>query len=304
MMSVPENNKDRKIAAEGIKDLGTTPRVEKGTPAKAKALSAAKVNKKQTDIRYQKRQAGICELCASNGMVNMVNGKRCCSTCEPIRRNAKLRPELMRTQLLELNPDMEIKGEPVNLPAETEAQALAQSRLDEIKRLHLVIQEMEEGGLSLGMPGETDRLRSVIKILEKDNKELEEKNGQLRGLTTRLAGAGMIRAEAGCQPGYEALHLILTAAMEQAATGKGLERHGDIGVPFVSQPICTIARDVGLGFPLGQALKKIRESKRLAWPAARRELLGAIVYTAAAVIVADDTDREFMARSGKNEVTA
>lgn len=90
--------------------------------------------------------------------------------------------------------------------------------------------------------------------------------------------------------GYDDLWLILREAMLQSATGKGLERHGEVGVPFVSQPICTITRDVGLGFPLGQSLKKVRESKRLSWLASRRELLGAIVYTAAAVIVGDEKE--------------
>ena len=83
---------------------------------------------------------------------------------------------------------------------------------------------------------------------------------------------------------YARLQSILIEALEQAAEGKGHERHAS-GEPFEEQPICQIARGVGLGFPLGQAIKKIKESQRLQGEAGVRELLGAIVYLAGAVIV-------------------
>lgn len=68
---------------------------------------------------------------------------------------------------------------------------------------------------------------------------------------------------------------------------KGKERHSS-GEEFTEQPICYITRQTGIGYPMGQAVKKILESKRLAkikgYDSAITELLGAIVYTAAAVL--------------------
>jgi hypothetical protein len=84
-------------------------------------------------------------------------------------------------------------------------------------------------------------------------------------------------------PGYESLARVLRAAYAQAADGKGKERHAG-GQPFDEQPMQTIASMVGLGFPLGQAIKKIQESQRMDRDAAVRELLGAINYIAGAVI--------------------
>lgn len=86
------------------------------------------------------------------------------------------------------------------------------------------------------------------------------------------------------QDGYEALKKVLDDALSQASQGKGRERHaGDL--PFHEQPIMTITRSVGAGFPAGQALKKIQESigmdRRGNTDAAYREVLGAIVYAAA-----------------------
>ena len=73
----------------------------------------------------------------------------------------------------------------------------------------------------------------------------------------------------------------LDAAFSQADTGKGQSRHGH-GMPFDKQPIMEITRRVGLGYPLGQAIKKIIESQTMTPYKAIHELHGAIVYVAAA----------------------
>jgi hypothetical protein len=83
---------------------------------------------------------------------------------------------------------------------------------------------------------------------------------------------------------YESLSDVLSLAIQQAATGKGKERHAT-GEPFDKQPICNISRQVGVGFALGQAMKKIQESTRMDKVAGTFELLGAINYIAAAIIV-------------------
>ena len=88
---------------------------------------------------------------------------------------------------------------------------------------------------------------------------------------------------------YDALEAALNAALHQATDGKGAARHST-GQDFRDQPIMTITRTHGVGFPMGQAAKKIQEAARMNAPAARQELLGAIVYLAAAwVAMGDDT---------------
>lgn len=88
-------------------------------------------------------------------------------------------------------------------------------------------------------------------------------------------------------PGYELLQDVLERAYNQAAVGKGAERHAD-GLPFHGQPMQKIADRRGIGFILGQADKKSEEAQgmleRGQRDAAIQELLGAIVYLSGAVI--------------------
>jgi hypothetical protein len=91
--------------------------------------------------------------------------------------------------------------------------------------------------------------------------------------------------------GYEPLAAVLAEALEQAQSGKGKERHAN-DKPFARQPILEIGRMVGPGYQIGQAVKKGQEAMRL--PTTERqvaELLGAINYLAAAVILLRDTGR-------------
>ena len=82
---------------------------------------------------------------------------------------------------------------------------------------------------------------------------------------------------------YASLMEELLSAYQQAAEGKGKERHGFPG-PFEDQPSvrdCIVMGPVG---PLFQARKKILESLRMDDKAALRELYGAINYVAMACI--------------------
>ncbi|MGM0562805.1 MAG: hypothetical protein ACQES2_00605 [Pseudomonadota bacterium] len=79
------------------------------------------------------------------------------------------------------------------------------------------------------------------------------------------------------------LDAVLRDAYDQAAKGKGAERHAQ-GQAFEEQPMQSIQQLVGPGFALGQAVKKIQESQRMEAEARRRELLGAIVYLAGAIV--------------------
>lgn len=86
-------------------------------------------------------------------------------------------------------------------------------------------------------------------------------------------------------PGYETLACVLQAAYEQAAVGKGAERHAT-GLPFDQQPMQTssdlLGTDAGLAF---QAIKKVREGSAFdEFERFERELLGAINYIAGMII--------------------
>lgn len=85
-------------------------------------------------------------------------------------------------------------------------------------------------------------------------------------------------------PGYESLANVLQMAYNQAAVGKGVERHAAVGEPFDRQVMQIGAAKFGAGALLFQAFKKSEESQRLPHDRAVNELLGAIVYLAGAVI--------------------
>ena len=91
--------------------------------------------------------------------------------------------------------------------------------------------------------------------------------------------------------GYHDLANMLNRALEQAAFGKGEERHAG-GRPFHEQPIMHIQRMVGHGYARGQAIKKLEEAQTLLESRGREpaqaELLGAIVYAAAACLYIEE----------------
>lgn len=93
-------------------------------------------------------------------------------------------------------------------------------------------------------------------------------------------------------PGFYPLFRVLEAALEQSQRGKGRARHARGATPFARQPILEITRMVGIGGPAFQSMKKIQEACGMAArgepEAAVRELLGAIVYTAATVIAIEE----------------
>ncbi len=90
------------------------------------------------------------------------------------------------------------------------------------------------------------------------------------------------------KPEYTALHDVLMEALEQSQDGKGKERHANEGASFVDQQIVQLCEWMGSHEgAVFQICKKALESTRLPRDKARRELLGSIVYCAAAIIVLD-----------------
>lgn len=92
---------------------------------------------------------------------------------------------------------------------------------------------------------------------------------------------------------YLPLATVLSAAYNQAARGKGKERHA-LGDPFLEQPIITIGQLLNSADGEAyQAIKKLREGLQMAkrgdYGSASREFLGAINYIAAvAILVAEE----------------
>ncbi len=83
------------------------------------------------------------------------------------------------------------------------------------------------------------------------------------------------------------LQKALDAAYVQSSKDKGLERHVVKDEAFENQLICSLERR-GHTFNTGQASKKIDESLRLPPDKAIHELLGAMVYCAARIIILEE----------------
>lgn len=84
----------------------------------------------------------------------------------------------------------------------------------------------------------------------------------------------------------------MDAAMHRALKGKGRERHNPHNLRFEDQPIMAIQRAVGIGYPLGQIMKKAQEVTALESNQQKvEELLDIIVYAAATVMWLEELDR-------------
>ncbi len=86
--------------------------------------------------------------------------------------------------------------------------------------------------------------------------------------------------------GYEVLADVLAKAYDQAARGKGVQRHG-LGKPYLENPIIKEVIELGPASLVYQVRKKSREAMNLPFNMAKEEMLGAIVYAAALYIYYD-----------------
>ena len=107
------------------------------------------------------------------------------------------------------------------------------------------------------------------------------------------------RAELVQEPveGYEPLARVLGLAYDQSAKGKGKERHANAR-PFAKQPIMEIGRMLGstADGEMYQIIKKVQEASNMVArgnaPAAKAELLGAIVYAAATYLLIEESESQ------------
>ncbi len=88
--------------------------------------------------------------------------------------------------------------------------------------------------------------------------------------------------------GYEALGEVFEKALARAAFGKGKERHAADIKEFTAQISMQITREQGIGFPIGQARKKLHEAVQMLsvtqTEAKINELLDVIAYIGMAII--------------------
>lgn len=93
---------------------------------------------------------------------------------------------------------------------------------------------------------------------------------------------------------YACLRDVLRAAYDQAAIGKGAERHAN-NLPFEDQPMQHLIELHGVGFAAGQVSKKMAEAQgmlnRGEVSAAMREILGAIVYASGVAVYIEHNKR-------------
>lgn len=117
--------------------------------------------------------------------------------------------------------------------------------------------------------------------------------------------AEQLHKEEHLNPGWQlipddiAFHPLMqpfSEAIEQTTTGKGNERHGK-GRPFMQHPWYPLAQIHGVGGLTFQAAKKLQEAQGFldgtheGWQRWKREMLGVLVYTGAAMIFIEEQMR-------------
>lgn len=156
------------------------------------------------------------------------------------------------------------------------------------KALESQIVELEKNNKSLG-----GQLKLANQLLDSNSITLGNYHDEDMCLRTIIATAIL------APKGYESLVQVLGDALEQAAGGKGAERHGN-GLPFSAQPMQTMGfllhSSQGMRY---QVLKKVQEANtqldnarisqdsdkiQQAKAFAEKEMLGAINYLAGAII--------------------
>lgn len=144
--------------------------------------------------------------------------------------------------------------------------------------------------------GETAKEKESSTVSKAFRDLLEEVNRLQREKEKNKMETSLARKDVGkdeTSDKYSELHRVLMMAYDQAANGKGKERHAN-DERFEDQPIMTIAKGHGMGYQTGQAAKKLQEAHKLlvlkGKDAAIREILGAINYSAAAILLLEQME--------------
>ncbi len=196
----------------------------------------------------------------------------------------------------------------VNISSEVVEEPVGENKQFEEETAHII---NELSGKNEELQKELHTQKVVIETLQNGINELNEtiteskcmiaevvkgrdnKDEEIRALSLELQ-----KYKVELNPKYNSLYKVLLSAYNQAANGKGKERHQlNDDEPFENQKICEIARRLSVDYNLGQAVKKIYESKRLTDGRDIAELYGAINYIAAAIIVKQEENNEGYGRN-------
>jgi len=107
------------------------------------------------------RKKAICDICLKpDAKTVTIDGKNCCATCDPLRRNARLRPEIMISQLKEFHPELLEQGQP--------AEKISQDVADLLEKL----KEMSD---------DNDRLQGLIREISAENRSVKAELAAIQG---------------------------------------------------------------------------------------------------------------------------
>jgi hypothetical protein len=169
------------------------------------------------------------------------------------------------------------------------------------KELHtqkIVIETLQKGVNELNETVTESKIAIAEVVKERDDKDEEIRllNLELQKYKNDLNSVLDDRQKLECllsdnanpvelNPKYDSLYKVLLMAYNQASNGKGKERHAN-DEDFKEQKIVTLNKQIGSNHgAIFQACKKAQESARLPDDRAIAELIGAINYLAAAVII-------------------
>jgi hypothetical protein len=130
-------------------------------------------------------------------------------------------------------------------------------------------------------------LKEQFELIKQEKEELRNKIKELKQTIDILKNT-----EININPNYKSLYNVFQEAYKQASEGKGKERHAN-NEHYEQQKICTLNLQIGSNHGLiYQACKKSIESTRMTPDRAKAEILGAINYLAAAIIVLERLESE------------
>ena len=208
---------------------------------------------------------------------------------------SKFEKELFLAIYTPLKSDIEAVDEALGVKADKVSNEFKEEPTSEIEEADKLQKEIEE--LNKAIKESKIAIMEVCKERDDKDEEIRVLNLELQKYKNDLNSVLDDRQKLECllsdnanevelNPKYDSLYKVLLAAYNQASNGKGKERHQlNDDEPFENQKICEIARRLSADYNLGQAVKKIYESKRLADGRDIAELYGAINYIAAAIIV-------------------
>ena len=208
---------------------------------------------------------------------------------------SKFEKELFLAIYPPLKSDIEAVDEALGVKADKVSNEFKEEPTSEIEEADKLQKEIEE--LNEAIKESKIAIMEVCKERDDKDEEIRVLNLELQKYKNDLNSVLDDRQKLECllsdnanevelNPKYDSLYKVLLAAYNQASNGKGKERHQlNDDEPFENQKICEIARRLSVDYNLGQAVKKIYESKRLADGRDIAELYGAINYIAAAIIV-------------------